>query len=274
MPLHARRHHCRTCNCTGERSHPENRLIASTLEKRWEDALAELDQSQSRLAELKARSPQPVAIPPELREAFADAGRRLPELWERLPVEERKTLLRTMVSGVNLERNSDGVVRIRIAWRGGAVTERSVGVPIFSFRDSERERIVVARIRTLVEAGQNDAAIAEQLNREDLSPCRGMAFTATIVIKLRRRHQILKGLERLRRGERAPGYTLREMATLIGIDPSWISRKISRRQIVLEKSTQYGCYLFPRTRATIVQMKRLKDGQVRQISFPKEHCDG
>ena len=46
---------------------PENRLIASTLEKRWEDALAELEQSRARLAELKARGPQPVAIPAELR---------------------------------------------------------------------------------------------------------------------------------------------------------------------------------------------------------------
>jgi hypothetical protein len=253
---------------------PENRLIASTLEKRWEVALVELEQSRTRLAELKARSPQPITIPPELRDAFAQAGLRLPELWERLPVEERKTLLRTMVAGVNLDRNADGVVRIRIAWRGGAVTERSVGVPIFSLRDTERERIVLARIQALVEGGQSDAAIAEQLNREGLSPCRGMAFTATIVIKLRRRHQILKGFERLRRGEPAPGYTLSEMAKLIEIDPSWISRKISRRQIVLEKNSQYGCYLFPRTRSAIVQMKQLKNGQIQQVSFPREHCDG
>jgi DNA invertase Pin-like site-specific DNA recombinase len=253
---------------------PENRLIASTLEKRWEVALAELEHARTRLAELKARSPQPVAIPPELREAFADAGRRLPELWERLAVEDRKALLRTLVAGVNLDRNADGVVRIRIAWHGGAVTERSVGVPIFSFRDTERERVVVARIRTMIEEGQNDVAIAEQLNREDLSPCRGVAFTATIVIKLRRRHQILKGFERLRRGEPAPGYTLGEMAKLIGIDPSWISRKISRGQIALEKNTRYGCYLFPRTRSAIVRMKQLKSGKIQQVSFPKEHCDG
>ena len=73
---------------------PENRLIASTLETRWESALAELEQSKARLAELRARSPQPVPIPAELRDAFADAGRCLPELWERLPIEARKTMLR------------------------------------------------------------------------------------------------------------------------------------------------------------------------------------
>jgi recombinase-like zinc beta ribbon protein/recombinase len=46
-----------------------------------------------RHSELKDRCPPPVAIPAELRAAFADAGRRLPGVWERLPVESRKTLL-------------------------------------------------------------------------------------------------------------------------------------------------------------------------------------
>jgi hypothetical protein len=32
--------------------HPENRLIASTLETRWESALAEPEQSKARLAEM------------------------------------------------------------------------------------------------------------------------------------------------------------------------------------------------------------------------------
>ena len=126
----------------------------------------------------------------------------------------------------------------------------------------------------MVEVGENDVGIAERLNRDGMSPCRGVAFTAVIVAKIRRRHQILMGLERLRRGERPPGYTVREMAELIGIDPSWISRKITRGDILLKKDARYQCYLFPRTRSAIAQMKQLKSGKVRQVSFPKEHCDG
>ena len=85
---------------------PENRLIASTLESRWEAALVELEQSKARLAELKGRGTPPVAIPEALRAAFADVGRRLPEIWERLPVEARKTMLRALVTGVNLDRDA------------------------------------------------------------------------------------------------------------------------------------------------------------------------
>ena len=64
------------------------------------------------------------------------------------------------------------------------------------------------------------------------------------------------------------------MARLIGVDPSWISRKISRGQILLEKDPRYGCYLFPRTRSAVDQMKQLKSDKVSQVSFPKEHRDG
>jgi hypothetical protein len=253
---------------------PENRLIAATLERRWEEALSELEQPRTRLAELKAQSPPPVAIPPELRAAFADVGRRLPELWDRLTIEARKTLLRTLVTGVNLSRDGPGVVRIRIAWRGGLVGERLVGVPVRTIRGTEREGEILDRIRRGVDQGRHDATIAEDLNREGLQPCRGASFTGEVILKIRRRHRILRGLERLRRGERPPGYTLREMAELIEIDPSWISRKISRGQILIEKDACYGCYLFPKSPSSVAQMKKLKNGKVQQVSFPKEHRDG
>jgi hypothetical protein len=253
---------------------PENRLIAATLETRWEAALSEREQARSRLAELRAQSPQPVAIPNELRAAFTDIGRRLPEVWDRLPIEARKTLLRTLVTGVNLRRDANGVVTVRIVWIGGQVSETSFPVPVSTFRFSDRERQIVVRIRQVLDEGHNDTEIAEMLNRDGLHPCRGASFTAGIVLKLRCRHRILTGLERVRRGERTPGYTVREMAHLIGTHPSWIYRAIGQGQIEVAKDARFGCYLFPRTKAAIERMNQLRCGKVRQVSFREEHCDG
>jgi DNA invertase Pin-like site-specific DNA recombinase len=253
---------------------PENRLIASTLESRWEAALVELEQAKARLADLKGRGTSPVTIPEALRTAFADVGRRLPEIWERLPVDARKTMLRALVTGVNLDRDANGIVRMRIVWSGGLVTEKLFPVAMSTFRSTEREARIVERIRRSVDEGGDDATIADSLNTEGFRPCRNARFTPAIVGKLRRRHRILTGLERVRRGERLPGYTVRELARLIGIDPSWIYRGISRDHIRIEKDVRYGCYLFPRTRSALHQMKQLKSDKVSQVSFLKEHCGG
>jgi DNA invertase Pin-like site-specific DNA recombinase len=264
--------------CRAERQYdsvdPENRLIAATLERRWEAGLAELERARARLAELRARTPQSVPIPAELRRAFADVGRCLPAVWDQLPIEARKALLRTLVVGVNLLRDEDGILQVRIVWRGGLVSEASFPVPMSSFRFSDRERQIVARIRRAVDEGRDDTAISEALNHEGFHPCRGSCFTAGVVLKMRCRHGVLTGLERIRRGEPTPGYTVREMAHLIGIHPSWVYRAIGQGQVEVTKNPRFGCYLFPCTEVAVAKMKQLRCGKVRQVSFREEHSDG
>jgi DNA invertase Pin-like site-specific DNA recombinase len=253
---------------------PENRLIAATLEKKWEEALAALKQAKARLAEANGRSPQSVAIPQELRSAFADVGKGLPDIWATLSAQARKELLRTLVVAVHLRRDDEGIAHMRIVWRGGLVSEKAVRVPLSSFRYSEREKQVLARIRQLADAGHNDAAIVKHLNRECFFPCRGGSFTTQIVLKLRCRNRIWLGLGKLRRGHVPPGCTIREMAKKVGIDPSWIYRGIGKGRIQVPRNSFYGCYLFPSTRTAVQRLKELKNGKVSQVSFPEVHCDG
>jgi DNA invertase Pin-like site-specific DNA recombinase len=253
---------------------PENRLIAATLEKKWEEALAALEQAKARFDEASGLAPQSVVIPQELRAAFADVGKGLPEIWGTLSAQARKELLRTLVVGVHLRRDDEGIAHIRIVWRGGLVSEKSVRVPMSSFRYSEREKQVLARIREFADAGLDDAIIAEHLNREGFFPCRGGAFTPQIVLKLRCRNRIWLGLGKLRRGHVPPGCTIRAMAKKIDIDPSWIYRAIGKGHIQVPKNSVYGCYLFPSTRAAVQRLKELKNGKVSQVSFPEVHCDG
>ena len=153
---------------------PENRLIAATLEKKWELAMHELQEAQERLADAKRVLPHPVTIPPDLRTSFADAGRELPRIWPALASEAKKSLLRTLVCGVNLRRQSDGTLQIRIVWRGGLVTERMIRVRSLTLRGSEAEQRLAVRLRALYDEGLTDQQVANRLNDEGFAPCRAM----------------------------------------------------------------------------------------------------
>jgi len=254
---------------------PENRLIAATLETKWEQALLDLETAKNQLAEVEATTPQAIAVPVELREAFADIGLRLPELWPRLSHEARKSLLRTLVERVNLLRDEDGLCQIRIVWRGEMVTETSIRVPVRSLRYSKTEKQVAKRIRELTEQGRSIPDIVDALNAEGYRPCRGGQFTQQIVNKLKHRYQIVSNLEKVRRGDRPQNtYTIKEMAQQIEIDPSWFYRKIRYGSIRIKKDPIYGCYLFPRTKQSVSQVKRLKNGRTPHITIQKVHHDG
>ena len=67
-----------------ERADPDNRLVAAELERRWEVALRELRRAEE--GEAAPPSAKTVSVPAklteELKAAFKDIGRRLPEVWD------------------------------------------------------------------------------------------------------------------------------------------------------------------------------------------------
>jgi hypothetical protein len=151
-------------------------LIAATLEKSWEQALLELERAQATLASLRAAPRSQPKISAELRASFVHVGRRLPELWPRLSVEAKKSLLRTLIDRVILLRDDEGVAHIRVVWQGGVVTETGVRVPGKSLQYSRTEKDVAERLRELTEQGQYVDQIIATLNGEGRVPCRGGSF--------------------------------------------------------------------------------------------------
>lgn len=256
---------------------PENRLIAANLEKKWEAALEELEQAKSQLAESQAAAPQAVKIPAELREAFADVGQQLPEMWPRLSMDAKRSLIRTLVQQINLLRDSEGVAHLRIVWRGQLVTETQTAVPVQSLRYSDMEQRVAERVRELTARGATHEEILNALNEDgNLHPCRGGSFTPQILNKLKQRYGIVSNLAQLWRGDiqLKSGYTISQMADQLEVDPSWFYRKIRQGAIRITKDAIYGCYLFPRTKKCINELQRLRKGKLAHVTIQKVHHSG
>ncbi|WP_434593865.1 recombinase family protein [Streptomyces sp. A5-4] len=109
---------------------PENRLVARTLEVRWEAKLGALNEAEANLvATREARPPLPG------RAALESLAADLPRLWDdpATTAKDRKRLLRTLISDVTVLPDSDqGEVRIGVRWHTGAtdlITTARSGAP-------------------------------------------------------------------------------------------------------------------------------------------------
>jgi DNA invertase Pin-like site-specific DNA recombinase len=254
---------------------PTNRLIACALEERWERALQDLSNAKIDLATASHNKPESKLSQAD-RKMFADAGKQMPTIWQKCSLEARKKLLRTLVTQVNLLREAEGRIRIRIVWKGGSITEVRATIPVHSrdYEDSPMERRTIERVRELTGQGMTSPEVAQILNDEGYKPCRGGSFTPIIVFKLRHRYGIESRMTQVRYGTVEVGRTTEEMAELIGVKREWIYRKIAKGIIRIDMDRTYGCYLFPKTKKSILQLVKLKEGKVAHVSFQKEHHEG
>ena len=82
---------------------PENRLVARSLETRWEHKLRELAEAEAELAEQTAPAPEPS------REQIEALARDVPALWAAKTTSEkdRKRLLRALIADVTITSQPD-----------------------------------------------------------------------------------------------------------------------------------------------------------------------
>jgi DNA invertase Pin-like site-specific DNA recombinase len=174
---------------------PENRLVARTLEREWEQRLADVRRAERAAAEVAARRPDPLSdeeiawcrrAGADLRHVF-DA----PTTSDR----ERKQLLRAILTDVvvTVDRASEQhTAQLRLAWEGGAVTDHSVALPRTGSHTRCSDQDTIALVRRLAEH-YPDKQIAAILARQRRRTGAGNPFTAHRVAGLRAHHQIPAG---------------------------------------------------------------------------------
>jgi excisionase family DNA binding protein len=156
---------------------PENRLVARTLERRLEEALAAVERERGKLAALEQTRPQPLTDTE--RRALAGLARDLPRVWQATTTtdRDRKQLLRTLIREIVVtvhaeQRRAD----VEIAWEGGASSELHVKL---NARGPETRRLgedTIELIRRLAEH-HTDQQIAAILSRQGYRTGTDLPFT-------------------------------------------------------------------------------------------------
>ena len=238
---------------------PENRLVARTLEREWNEKLVE----QARLQKEYERRPQPrVQLTSAAdRQRILALAQDLPTIWQAASTTnvDRKQLLRFLIRDVTLARQEE-TIRIGIRWQTEAVTEVAIPRPLRSYEARRTGVQVIERVQQLAMT-HNDYEIADCLNQEGLTSGTGGSFTKSKVSWIRHAYQIPSacadwpGL--YPSGQRGDGrYSAKAAAALLNVNVSTIAQWCRARRLDFVQARPRGPRWIKLTPERIAQLRK------------------
>lgn len=223
---------------------PDNRLVASTLERNWEEKLLQLQETEEEYERFQ-QTPVFQTLSPQLREQFRQISDRLPELWPQLPNSQKKELLRCLISRVILKRQSADTVEVKIVWVSGHYSIVYAQPPIWREEDVTGYDDMIKKIQSLWQEGLDDNAIAAQLTQDGHRSARSLTVSPITVSKIRHKHGWY-----CRRGslELDGFHTVRGLATILGVGRNWVYSQMHRGVIKASEISRH-----PQTRMYLIR---------------------
>jgi hypothetical protein len=162
---------------------PENRLVARTLEARWEDALKKRRQAEEEYHRFLAKLPATLSVAD--RQRIESLSESIATLWHAPGTSalDRKQIVRCVVERVIVVADkSTELNQVTIIWQGGIATQHQVARPVGCYAQLSDFQRLTERITQLHHQGLHLAQIAAKLNEEGFVPPRrrGVFREATI----------------------------------------------------------------------------------------------
>jgi DNA invertase Pin-like site-specific DNA recombinase/uncharacterized protein YndB with AHSA1/START domain len=169
---------------------PAHRLIASTLEQRWNDAMQSVIDLEAELASFERQT---------LRTITADQKRQILELVSDFPrlwtasttaARDRKRMLRLLIKDITIEKGPQPKqLKMQIRWQGGATETIEIELTPNRADAVRYPPEFVTRITGLAKH-HDDREMAAELNRLGQTSSTGKPFTASMISWIRYKHRI------------------------------------------------------------------------------------
>lgn len=248
---------------------PDNRLVAAELEGRWEVALRDLQAAEERL-QLAQQQPQvPEVLSSDEREAFLQAGKKIPELWHHgsLTPQQQKAFLRCLIDKVVVHRSAPDTLQVRIVWKGGDTTAAALPVTVGALARLSSAKEMEKEILRLAKAGKTDAEITALLTQQGhRSPKKATVLTSTVRI-CRLRHRLFRKRSQSHPRRIAGCLTVPQLARALKITPHWIYDRIHNGTIRVQRDPQTNLFLFPEGPNTLTLFQQLRAGKLQKLRF-------
>jgi DNA invertase Pin-like site-specific DNA recombinase len=235
-------------------SDPENRLVASELEKRWNQTLQRVNEIETRIQSQMADEQHTVATPEE----FAGLAEQLDLVWNNPHTDAslKKRIVRTLIQEVVADVDSSGgEVILVIHWKGGLHTEVRVPRRRRGYNSAHTDKGLVEAVTMLAKICTDDV-IAGVLNRNGQKTGRGNRWTKERVAALRSYHQI----PRYAPADDAPKIwmNLTEAAEFLDVSPRTLKLSVEAGELRAEHPFSDGPWLFHRQQLMTPNAEHLK----------------
>jgi len=150
---------------------PENRLVARTLEVRWEQALKKQRELEEEYHRFLAKLPATLSATD--RERIQALSQNVPTLWNAADTTtmDRKQIVRCLVERVVVVADSTTeFTDVTIVWKGGMTTQHQVARPVGRYKQLKDYQRLTERLKALHREGQRRESIAATLNAEGFVP--------------------------------------------------------------------------------------------------------
>ena len=222
--------------------------MAAELEGRWNGALAQVAELESRLQELTL---QATPLTNQQKRRLLEMGKDLRRLWDeaQAPVELKKRIVRTVIEEIVVNSIAEPAEhRLQIHWAGGVHTELRVArnKPGMHRRIASGE--VIELVRELAKVC-DDKTIAGVLNRLGFTTGQGNGWRVSRVVSFRHTHRI----DGFSGGQGQ--VTLEEAARRLGVSHTVVKRLIRRGVLPARQVVEYAPW--------VIEEKALKSAAVK-----------
>jgi DNA invertase Pin-like site-specific DNA recombinase len=222
---------------------PANRLVAATLERRWNEALNNLEKLKQSAAQIRQQAA--LSISPEQKSQIMSLAKDLPKLWKASTTQpqDRKRILRLLVNDITVEKIGPKSLLIHIRWHGGATEDVPIQLPPNQPDVLRYSEEFISEIRRLA-LEHSDPDIVALLNREGRLSSTGKPFTASMISWIRYKHSIPSPMRDS--GE----LSVSEVATKFGVSPGVVYYWVSNNHLPARRIRDNGPLWITLDRAT------------------------
>jgi len=252
---------------------PEHRLVARTLERQWEEALAveaALTADYERFL-----TQQPPTLSAEEQAAIRRLASDIPALWQAptTTAADRQAIIRQLVERVIVTvRGASEQVDVQIHWLGGSGTQATLTRPVARLDQLSDYAQLMARVAALHAEGHPPLAIARLLNAEGWRPAKRCetfngAMVGSLLVRLGLRSQHRTPATEV--GREADEWTLAELSHRLDRPQPTLYRWLCRGVLKGRQVAQQGHPLWL-IRADAATLEQLQAGRtvVRSTQWP------